>query len=163
MPVSYLSSDFDYSYSVVMNIVPTIIWIVVGYFIGKKAKEIGLSFWLCFILTALLGLIGAVVSFVIISNRKKYNAMQQQQTNQFQNGNPYGNPYYNPNAQPNQPYDNPNGQPYGTPNQPYGNPDMHQANAQQNFGQAMPKLTCPNCGNEQDIGLYCEICGNKLK
>ena len=141
-----------------------LIWLVVGIVIGNKAKAEGLSFAPYFLLTWLLGLIGLVISLILINNKKNsynpYNRFSQYQNpNQYQNQyNPNQNQYnqYGQNGQYNQ-YGQ--GQ-YNQYNQ-YGQQGYYQQNPYQN-AQAPQFHTCQHCGNKQKEGGFCEICGGKL-
>jgi hypothetical protein len=156
-------NDYDSSYYI-MRIVFGIVWLVAGIIMGNKAKEQGMQFWLYFLITWWGGLIGLVISIALIDKQKKKNAMYQ---NQFQQNpyqqNPYQqNPYQQNQYQQNPYQQNPYGQNYNQQNwQPQGGQNSYGANS---YGS--PSGTgfqeCPNCGNSQKSGSFCEICGTKL-
>ena len=66
-------------YSMIANLLSILIrlaiWGVVGYVMGKKAKDVGLSFGTYFALTFLLGIIGLVITLVKINNQKRNMAI----------------------------------------------------------------------------------------
>ncbi len=137
-----------------------LIWLVVGIVIGNKAKAEGLSFAPYFLLTWLLGLIGLVISLILINNKKNsYNPYNR--FSQYQNPNQY-NQYQNQ-YDPNQNRYNQYGQgqynQYGQ--QGYYQQNNYRQNPYQN-AQALQFHTCQHCGNKQKEGGFCEICGGKL-
>ena len=198
--------DYNFNvedYQMVGNIISYgirfVVWGLIGYVMGKKAKNVGLSFGLYFTLTFLLGLIGLAITWVKINNRKKEIAMSQmyQQQNMYgapgqapyqQAQNPYQqgqNPYQQQNAyqQPQNPYQQQNA--YQQPQNPYQQQNTYQQpqntyqqqNAYQqpqntyqqdmNAGAGTPvspfgARTCPECGNTQSQGSFCNVCGAKL-
>lgn len=155
MDISVILADIDSAYSSI-QIVRILVWIVVGIVIGNKAKEAGLSFVPYFLLTWLLGLIGLVISLILINNKKNsYNPYNR--FSQYQNPNQY-NQYQNQ-YNPNQNQYNQYGQ-NGQYNQ-YGQQGYYQQNPYQS-AQAPQFHTCQHCGNKQKEGGFCEICGGKL-
>ena len=163
MDILAILADGSIAYSSI-QLVRILVWIVVGIVIGNKAKDAGLSFVPYFLLTWLLGLIGLVISLILINNKKNsynpYNRFSQYQNpnqyNQYQNQyDPNQNQYnqYGQNGQYNQ-----YGQ--GQYNQ-YGQQGYYQQNPYQS-AQAPQFHTCQHCGNKQKEGGFCEICGGKL-
>lgn len=179
--------DMD-NYSMMVNLFSVVIrlgiWGVVGYIMGKKAKDVGLSFATYFILTFLLGMIGLAISIVKINNQKKNIAYMNMQHTQY--GNPYvQNPYQNaqnPYQQAQNPYQQGQQQagaanPYTAQQQnPYGNSyqqqGFQQPAPQQNFQPQAQNynnnasfginFTCKECGNVQNTPGFCKVCGAKL-
>lgn len=154
MDISAILADGSIAYSSI-QLVRILVWIVVGIVIGNKAKDAGLSFAPYFLLTWLLGLIGLVISLILINNKKNsYNPYNR--FSQYQNPNQY-NQYQNQ-YDPNQNQYNQYGQ--GQYNQ-YGQQGYYQQNPYQS-AQAPQFHTCQHCGNKQKEGGFCEICGGKL-
>ena len=154
MDISAILADGSIAYSSI-QLVRILVWIVVGIVIGNKAKAEGLSFAPYFLLTWLLGLIGLVISLILINNKKNsYNPYNR--FSQYQNPNQY-NQYQNQ-YDPNQNQYNQYGQ--GQYNQ-YGQQGYYQQNPYQS-AQAPQFHTCQHCGNKQKEGGFCEICGGKL-
>ena len=92
MDISAILADGSIAYSSI-QLVRILVWIVVGIVIGNKAKAEGLSFAPYFLLTWLLGLIGLVISLILINNKKNsYNPYNR--FSQYQNPNQY-NQYQN--------------------------------------------------------------------
>ena len=123
--------------------------VAAGIALAKEAKKYGLSPVLHFLFCLFLGLLGVIISLLIISGQKK------KFVNQFPNGMPYGQPMQQPYGQP---YGQPGQQPYGQPQygQPYG--------GQPQYGQPMGSaMTCPGCGHTQNGGTFCDVCGAKLR
>ena len=137
--------------------------VAIGIAMAKEAKKYGLSPVLHFLLCVLLGLIGMVISLLIISGQKKKIG------NRFPNGMYYGQPMQQPYGQQygqqyGQPGQQPYGQQYGQPGQqPYGQPYGQQF-GQQQYGQpANDTMVCPGCGHSQNGGMFCDVCGAKLR
>lgn len=147
------SDIYNGSY-LVSRLIGFAIWIVVGIIIGNKAKEVGLSFGLYFVLTWLLGVIGLAISLVQINKQKKVNAMRNMHSM-------YQNQYQNPYAQ--QPYQNQYQQ--NMYNQGAQQPNTNYSRYNQSdyaSGSGVKLHNCPNCGNSQRSGGFCEICGTKI-
>ncbi len=116
MDYSYFSDGYSAVATLFSWVIRLAIWGVVGYVMGKKAKEVGLSFGVYFALTFLLGVIGLIISIVKINNQKKMMGIYQQQ-NMYNNQ--YGqNQYQQPYQQNQNPYQN-NANPYGAAQNPY--------------------------------------------
>ena len=141
--------------SILMHFGTVLIWIVLGAIMAKKAKEVGLNPTVHFILCFFLHLIGVVISVVIIDKRKK---------DIIHSRSMYGQP------------------PYGQPQQPFYTNTYYygqQPNAQQGMGyrpqqfnyyngvnpaQHDPADTyCPNCGTPQKDGVFCRVCGTRIR
>lgn len=152
-----------------------VIWIVVGVVMSKKAGELGLSkaghFCLCFF----LGLIGTIISLVLIDKRKKQIYAQSQFMNQQQYQDPYGqqNMYGQANGYGQygqQGYTDQYGQGYGQTNG-YGQANSYGQQGGGQFAGASPDpyaqqgyaaRSCPSCGHTQAQGGFCEVCGSKI-
>ena len=145
-----------------------VIRIVVGVIMSKKAGELGLSkaghFCLCFF----LGLIGMIISLVLIDKRKKQIYAQSQFMNQQQYQNPYGQQGYT-NGYGQTGYQNGYGQTgyqngYGQANS-YGQQGGGQfagASPDPYAQQGYAARSCPSCGHTQAQGAFCEVCGGKI-
>lgn len=155
------SEGFDLLVNGISVIFRLIVWAVVGFVISKKAKEIGLNQAAHFCLCFFLGVIGTVISLILIDKRKKELYNQTRFMNGMQYQNPYGQQYgqdpYGQKAQ--DPYGQQQyGQGYGQQNaNPYGQPQQ-QPYVQPSYAQR----SCPSCGHTQAIGAFCEVCGSKI-
>ncbi|MCR5123223.1 MAG: hypothetical protein K6B74_12490, partial [Ruminococcus sp.] len=131
--------------------------VAIGIALAKEAKKYGLSPVLHFLLCLLLGPIGMVISLLIINGQKK--KFVNRFPNQMYYGQPMQQPYGQQYGQPGQ-----YGQPYGQPGQqPYGQPYGQQF-GQQQYGQPVnDTMVCPGCGHSQNGGMFCDVCGAKLR
>ena len=167
-----------------------VIWGVVGYVMGKKAKNVGLSFATYFLITFLLGIIGLIITTVKINNQKKMLGMNQQnmynnyqygqnpyqnganpyanqQQNPYQNGaNPYANQQQNPYQNGANPYANQQQNPYQNGANPYANQQQNpyqqpQQNAYNNaYNNAAPAQNYDQPASAFGISFTCKECGN---
>ena len=169
------AESFSSAYNGMRLLVSFAVRIVLAIVLSKKAKELGLSAAGHFCLVFFLGIIGMVISLILIDKRKKALYAQ----NQYMN-NAYQNPYGQPQNQYDQ-YGQQTGYGYGQ-QQPYGQANSYgqpQGYAQPGYGQQNPygqqfdqqagvgagynpSRACPSCGHAQMQGTFCEICGAKI-
>lgn len=176
--------DMDTLLNFSFGLIGFVFWIIISALVGSKAKSVGLSFWLYFLITYFAKIIGLIVSIILINNRKRQLNMINMNFNNFQNQygqgmpqgqQPYGQPTQGfqgiPQGQPYQSQPQYFGQPQGQPFENIENPrfseppsyDMQTAE-NNNFG-AGPSFfnrVCKECGNTQSSGDYCNICGSKF-
>lgn len=136
-----------FTFNIGSVIVSFIIWTLIAYFIARYAKNIGQDPKLHFVLTFFGHLVGFAVSLILITSKKNENGQNPQNGIFNSRNNGFGNQGFN-------------NQNFGS--QGYGS-DM-QYNTQNSWNSTTGGgHVCPSCGNVQDHGGFCKMCGSQMK
>ncbi len=153
---------FGFQMHLVGLIIAAVFWAAMGFGAVYFAKKHGKNPVLFFCLVFFLRLIGVIVCAIIIGTDQEQDR-RNGGAQQHDSPDPFDSVYRNNSG---------NSGNYYQTNNPYTNPNRQQVGGTTRFGgsysgygneKVQPSFICPSCGNVQEAGGFCMVCGTQLK